>query len=93
LDSVLEKESELEFLKINVVWEEKVHIWGVNFNFQNMLLGTKSDFQNSSLILLGKKSDPRVPLSCGIGTRTIVNLFLRKWKPRFFIKDKNRQHW
>jgi hypothetical protein len=50
-----------------------------------MLLGTWN--------FLEKESDPRVPLSCGTGTRTILDLFLKKWKWRFFIKDKNRQHW
>jgi hypothetical protein len=76
----LEQESEPEFLKINVFWGKKVCNCGVKCNFQNMLLETKSDFQNSNLNFIGKKSDPRVPLSCGTGTRTILNLFLIKWK-------------
>ncbi len=76
----MEQESEPEFLKINVFWGKKVCNCGVKCNFQNLLLGTKSDFQNSNLNFIGKKSDPRVPLSCGTGTRTILNLFLIKWK-------------
>jgi hypothetical protein len=40
--------------------EKNVRNWGgVNCNFQNMLLGTRSDFQNSNLNFIGKKMRPK----------------------------------
>jgi hypothetical protein len=39
--------------------EKKVRNCPVNCNFQNMLLGTRSDFQNSNLNFIGKKIRPK----------------------------------